>query len=237
MLEIIDLIQSTPEQLSRFKIAVEKVGHKATFLMHPYHHEDRPGIRMFHRPLGFELRRDRFIKACLDSGSPLIIGEARSEYHLLRSRIGPHSFGNLYTVRTVDNNPLPLIGNYTDDRNWSNLADILQQANVKHLVVGGIAIELFTPSHYLGGKSGKLNRELLRVLTTLRKAGEGKIAAARWLEKGLIPNGCAGTAAERLLNAGFDVSISPISSPSNRLEALDYETTLTDFGRMLVAKP
>jgi hypothetical protein len=46
-------------------------------------------------------------------------------------------------------------------------------------------------------------------------------SANEFLKHGLLPNGCAGIAACEFIQAGFEVTLHPVSSPSNKLGALN----------------
>lgn len=215
--ELIELLFAGQNELALFAQKVAQRNGSIPVLVHPFFRQNYPpDYKGYVVPVreNYEKERDRFIKICLDRQVPLVIFEQESEYDLLADRLGlTEKPSSVYTVKTAFEDPRPLYGGPFADYSagWSKLAEILQDTDVKHLTVGGqyMILKKFEGDDDTGVPKLKDNfPPLLR-----RYLGRDRLSVERWTD--LTTNGCAGTTARLMALCGFDVAISPISSPHN----------------------
>ena len=224
--ELVELLKATPAELLRFSTQVKVRKGQVPLLVHPFFTQPYPeGYTGYRIPVrdGYEEDRSRFLKGCLEEESPLVIFEQKPDYHLLTGRIGEVNKPSvIYTVVTHPEDAKPLYGNPFDDPNigWYTLGKIMQTAGVKHLSVGGQYMRLKKVESLDERGLPKLNRMYVPALK--EHLEKEKLSVEDWID--YTAEGCAGAAARYLAMCGFDVAISPISSPDT-LEAVHPQTT------------
>lgn len=191
-LRMLDLLLLRAEQEMELKRLVEIQNGHLDVLVHPYYNDDiseeYPATPEYIR------QRDEFIKyAITREKKPLVVfqdrdGEIEAKTRNIKS-------GTLYVVRRALSNHLESLASH-------HVADVLIRAGVTHVTVGG-RILMFAD-----------DTEALLELEELRKLGIGKPHAMEWLSEDRLPYGCPMWVATGFLKRGFDVSLSPISSPA-----------------------
>lgn len=209
--EIIDLLRAPEKKLNAFGSKVKERGGKITVLIHPFFQEDNPHLWSYRRPETFGADRERFLRSSLIQGDPLVIFEERgASWDVLPKRLGAiHNGGLVYAVKTELVTPTPY-----KPFNMDDITALFRRTGVRTIETGGIIMELFP----LSGRDADDHPFIDMFDQLLYDRGE---SANEFLKNGLLPDGCAGMAACEFIRAGFDVTLHPVSSPSNSLEVLN----------------
>lgn len=225
--QTVDLLALNDQSFRELQRQVYRERRHLQVLVQPWHKEYDPET-VFPATDQYQVERDQFIATAFQKGVPLLIFEQSSQYQQIARRVGANE-GVVYTVRTREKDPTPTaITEYTDNwpfwsprelaraksLAWSRVTQPLKEAGVKDVTVGGRLLVL----HEATNQNGRNKLEQLRGLA------KGKSRASEWLDRGLIPGGNVGNVAYRFLAAGFDVSLSPISSPARTLEPTDLSS-------------
>lgn len=212
-LKILNVLQLTPQEDCVLKERIARYAGNVNILVHPYFLEDEPVSQR--GPTSTYLReRDTLIQASLNSlNTPLIIFEESRRLPFLRDRLSNQQ-GTLYVIQTHREKPTPNIPYleikpHDDKIAWSLLKGALQDLGVRSINIGGRYLFFAALEDSEGIPDIDSSNELRR----LKEIAIGKTNALLWLNMGILPYGCAGSAAQQLLREGFDVSLSTISSP------------------------
>lgn len=214
--EVINLLTAGERRLNVFKSKVrERVG-KISVLIHPFFQEDNPELWCYRRPETFGKDREQFLRSSLINGDPLVIFEERGfGWKALPKRLGAiHPEGTVYAVRTELVTPTPY-----RPYDMNDVTRLFRTTGVRSIEVGGMIMELMP----LDARDADEHPFTDMFDQLLYDRGE---SANEFLQHGLLPDGCAGIAACEFIQAGFEVTLHPVSSPSNKLEALSLRKVL-----------
>lgn len=199
-------------------------------LVHPFYGDgDLTSEPHFELREGYSEERNEFIQRALKQDIPLVIFEEEDSLKDLKKRIDSR-VGTVYVVPTLPGNAMPssIKRNYGYHpifmnlraasglrfEAWRKVTEPLEKAGVKKAIVGGEYMVL----EQLQSDSGK---SLFDQFSSLAK---GKKGAMELVNAGLFPSACPGQVINTLLAAGIDVSISAISSPTNKIEPTKFNS-------------
>lgn len=222
-LAVVNLLRAAESQVEPLARLVTSGGGRVTILVHPYY--EGPLNKIFPLTDLYFQETDGLLKNAADLGHPLVVMESTEDYHRLTRRL-PRTSGILYVVPTLPDEPTPAFFGgpglvyglpFIERFCWWKLARKLRQIGVEHVEVGGRYMLLHPPVY----------RSDMHDMTQMRKWAAGKSLAKDFVAAGLIPEACAGSTVFCLLREGFDVGISAVSSPTNRLEPTDVRELIS----------
>lgn len=219
----VNLLSASQEEIGEFRKTVTQRDGKIASLVHPYWQEDpqqagRDSEEEFYGStnLVYKKQRDQYMESCINNNIPLVLFEETTAIDLLPQKLPSEAQGTVYVIPTKPGTSEP---DSNDKNPWNPVANLLRQAGVKHIVLGGLVLDfnLTGPvqhGEYLDKYQQKINEEIEDLKRYGKQLAESKgtsPAAFRWLQKNVAPIHCVGMAAQELLKAGLDVSFSPIS--------------------------
>lgn len=202
---LVNLVASTQTELDGFAKLVKNNLGKIVFLVHPFFAE-KYGSAAYRSSLSYVRLRRKFISSCLKSDIPIIFAEEQDAVANLQDKLPISPNHTAYVVPTKKYDPALV----NHQRHWPNLVFILRESGVKKITVGGRYM-VFSPTQ--DAKTQNIYPDLQSFALTLQNIPIEQQSTWRWLKRRVIPMGCAGTMARWLSQAGFDTSISPVSSP------------------------
>lgn len=205
----VELITSDSDQIQDFNRKVQAINGILPVMVHPFFSDNPSRLATDHRFVTSEYlaRRDRYLGACIKDDLPLVIFEQEDDFTKLPRRLEKFGTGTIYTVQTENNYPRALGG----QSDWEKLIDILKHGGVELVILGGMYLTNFKSEIAPYMEPG----EFVKKFTAKMKSYEEKYPkAARWLKKDLVPLGCVGGAAIHFLDAGIDVTLSTVATPS-----------------------
>ncbi|MDD2823384.1 MAG: hypothetical protein PHQ59_04885 [Candidatus Daviesbacteria bacterium] len=201
-LQIINLLEANLKERDYFASQVDRCKGKLHVLTHPFYHEEFNG---YPEIPGYAKARDILIKSCITHDIPLVIFEESSKCRTLSLKI-PEIPGILYVVKTEG------ASNYLEYDHYQNqkkLTALFKWAGVSRIVAGGQYMFLRKFPQDVKNPHDRRTLNDLGFLKHLRPN------AKKWIDQRIIPEKCAGGIASNFLISGFDVSLSPVSSPHN----------------------
>lgn len=202
---LVDFPNLMGRDLSLFAGKVERAGGKAYIQVHPWY-DIFKGKNIFRHPLFFRRDREELVQNCSENDLPLIFFEEYDQIDNLKERLKGQA-GTFYQVPTIISDSLPVGHIITQP----NIVHNLTQAGVRQLEIGGQYLAFAQAEKCL---SRDTEYHLFWFAQRMPEFTSEYPEARKWLKEGLIPMGCAGIAIMRFMNRGFDVSISPASSPN-----------------------
>ncbi len=222
----VDLLNADLIYKKLFNAQIKRNSGLVTVLVHPFFRENTEnGKCPFPLTPKYTEARDSFITSAVEQGNPLIIFEEAARCSALAAQIAAKR-GIVYWIATcngdatpafIKNNPQygPFMHHRTRMRleaeTWDRVSATLKEAGARHLTVGGRYMVLHEPTTDYGQ----------RFLADLKEISKRKKFAKEMLYKNLIPGACPGQVMIRLLQRGLDISLSDISSPTNKLTVTD----------------
>jgi hypothetical protein len=207
---ILDLLKLNSSEADELRKQIEIQGGHVDVLVHPYY----PSYaESFNKSIAiYYQQRDRFIENSLIAEKPLILFEEENRLDERKLQLF-HDFknGKLYVVTTYQDAPTPVLPERevlalgkkamaTDKASWDYLENVLKGIGVNHIGIGGMQLIIAHGNRSEGPEQG---------------VAVGKQPSVNgWLKEDKTPLGCVGFAAKELAKRGFDVSFSPITSPS-----------------------
>ncbi len=218
-LEMVDFLKMNRSQQTQFQERVSSFHDQVAILVHPFFLEAFPTFG-YPRPAGYETSRRKFVDFCIRTNSPLIILEQGGDYFKrLPTRLAAltSSDGVVYTAKTETESSI------LEKDDWKKFVAFLRQAEVRNILIGGIFMELWRLGE-MRLKFSQMSRDLqLPEVAYVRRFPEFQEklrGSSRIVERELVPTGCAGNTAGRLLMEGFAVNLLPASSPCSTLQPL-----------------
>jgi len=195
-----------------FKFLVHKYHGKLHVLTHAFHEEEE--INPYYpRAKDYLKKRDSFINACLKNEVPLLLFEKFEDIGKLPQRI--QTEGTIFRVATEDKAGWL----FDHHQQWPVLVRILKDACVRHIIAGGqnMVFKKIPDSESIVDPDYKKYILLFNEICRTSKYSKS------WLERGIFPSECAGGISRLLAKAGFEVTLSPISSPDNYWDIVKNE--------------
>lgn len=218
-LTVVNILRATEVQLAPLADLIKESGGKITIPVHPYY--KGPLNKTFPLTDPYLQATDALLQEAAALARPVVIMESTIDYHLLARRL-PQTEGILYAVPTLPDEPTPAVFGgpgliyglpFIERYCWWKLASKFRRLGVSEAEVGGRYMLLHPPVY----------RSDMRDMAQMRKWADGKNSARYLVAANLIPEACAGSTVFCLLREGFDVGISSVSSPTNRLEPTDSQ--------------
>lgn len=189
-------------------------GGRALVLMHPFFHESHPNHYPLRQDPSVSRRGQRFLRSIQltvqRTHLPIIVFEERGKVRATRARLKGEFNKRVFVLPTHLYSPTPV-------GDWQKHLDALEDAGLKHAILGGQKLGYF-PKSFLRKQfesalaedpNSARDREALVDLDLI----EANIAGA--LRKEDVPwSHCVGTVAKRFLRRGIRVSIMPNASYS-----------------------
>lgn len=198
-------------------------------LVHPFHTQGAQTSTPFEQREGYVSERDDFVQSVISKDIPLVVFQEEATLDALSSQINAES-GRIYVVPTLEGEARPssikrhpqyhlIFMNYRiaaqeNATAWKMAIVPLKNAGVKRAVVGGEYMVLVKP--------GSDAEEVL--FSRFSSLAQGKKGAMKLVAAGVFPSGCPGQVINELLRRGIDISISPISSPTNRIQPTVFDS-------------
>lgn len=216
-LRILGLEDLSGKDFNELKSKVEKSSGAVQVLVHPFL-DGRDAI--FIASPEYEEERDHFVRDALANDIPLIIFEEEGAISDLRRRFNR---GTMYVVPTRwrDGSPASIEKDPRWDEcmsraterdvelfAWHRVIATLVRAGVKRANIGGQYMTFIKPK----------DEEEQRLFDKFRRLAKDKKNASELVNAGIYPNACPGQVSFALLDYDIDVSISTISSPTNKPE-------------------
>lgn len=206
--EIRDLLGPDPGAKKSLAGRVSTSQGKLFILVHPFFNEDNQEDAAYPHAFWYTQRRDGLIRACLSNGLALLIMEEASQMSKLPGRLPTDLSGEIFTVTTEEDEPIPL-------KPFQAFIETLQALHNPQ------QLQIFVAGQYLFFDDAKIYG-----LDSAKEASTGnhsKASYTPWLHLGLVPQGCVGVLA-RDLHRRFNVKIMPdLSSPTTRFEPTNYK--------------
>ena len=210
--------------LNELKRKVKKNKGVIQVLVHPFYKEEEASAEIpFDLRPEYKEERDAFIREVLAADIPLIIFEEEQAVpHLLQRQLNSNT-GTVYVVSTLpgDGRPASMRGpgfnpyfmNWRVAANleynaWSKVMTPLKKTGVKRALVGGQYMVLAKPA----------NKNEERLFGIFNRSAKGNKGAMELVNIGVFPDAYPGKVMESFLKAGIDVSVSTVSSPTNKLQ-------------------
>jgi len=214
--KIIELNTVNPAELGNLRESIARNGGNIDVMVHPYY-QTKIGSEIHPQTTEYKKMRDEFIKSSVENERPLIIFEEKGSFNLLSHRINAQK-GTLYVITTTSDSPNPFFKDkFKDEKKsssfkncWEVILDLFKNLGVYHITVGGRYLLIHQPT----------NKFQKQVLENFKNVALDKKHGKEIVESGLVFDGCVGVTIGNFLLGGMDVSISPISSPSNSLKSL-----------------
>lgn len=205
---VVDLLKMNPPEKARFQLMVEKSGGHLEVFVHPWF-EEKDSDPQYPVTSDYKQARTNLIQSCLENGVPLVIFDGQIE--ALSRHFVFQKTGVIYAVKTIGGEPTPKNGfrfpwqEVNHQKSWQPVLNILKEAGVMHVTVGGryLTLHKISDERFL-----KDYREWVGRIEGLNQRTHAKT----WLGENFLPQGCVAGAAHWLLTR-FDVSLSPTCSP------------------------
>jgi hypothetical protein len=199
---LVHLPSMNTREAQNFKASVASSGGALFTYIHPFY-GDRGRLNVSKSNAEYrryEARRASEIPSLIASGKPVLIFEEGGHVGELPNRIGSKTGTPLYSVITEKAFADPL------GSNWDTLGDILHEANVRQINIGGVSLELL---HGVSKSAQQIREKLMDI------AASGNETAYRMIQRDLLPDPeyCVGKAALELLARGFNISFSLATYP------------------------
>lgn len=212
-LHIKDIFCLTEQETDTLRERINSSDGKINILVHPFFHEDDPVSKRGPSEAYLANRNEAIRRSFETNTQPLIVFEEAHNLPSLQTKLQGEQ-GSLLIVPTHPEQPVPHLSKESDEPHedniaWARLKDLFDNLGVKSAEVGGRYL-------YFAGlvdSEGIEDIDTSKRLSELKGLASEKPNALEWLNKGLLPYGCAGTAAQKLIESGFDVSLSKVSSP------------------------
>jgi len=215
-------------ELSGLRDKVRRNNGAIEILVHPYYEDGKTTLApSFELRESYKEERNEFIQRVLEKDIPLVIFEEEDSLKDLSEKIDSN-VGTVYVVPTLQKEATPSSIKRSHEYHpvlmnsrvahglrfeaWEKVTEPLRKAGVKKAIVGGEYMLLVQPQ-------GDNERILFDQFSSLAK---GKKGAMELVSAGLFPSACPGQVANRLLGIGIDISISSISSPTNKIEPTKF---------------
>lgn len=221
---LVNLVESTQQELDYFSKLVGNNKGTLVFLVHPFF-DEKYGSATYRSSLSYVRLRRKFISRCLESNVPMVFAEEQGAVANLQGKLPISPNHTAYVVPTEEYNPTLI--DYK--RHWPNLVFILRESGVKKITVGGRYM-VFSPTQ--NARTQNIDPALQSFALTFQNTPREQQLTWRWLNREVIPIGCAGTMAMWLSQAGFDISISPISSPGYIEDVETYFREVNRYDRV-----
>ena len=212
MVKDIKILKATQKQLLDFSNLCKKTEGEINIFVHPFYSENTtPTKNKRYVTKKYLKNRDKYIKECLESNTPTIFFQQKSDYQELPKRLD--GFGNhiIYTVQTKDGEETPIGGR----RDWDKLAEILSNSGIGLVTVSGLYLVNIPIKSALKEFDIKYDKEKIQIeFIDKIPIHKNKYPNARvWLEKDFVPTGCVGYTVMNLLRYNFDVSFGKLTAP------------------------
>jgi hypothetical protein len=220
--KIIELNTVSQEMLSDLKESIALNDGNVDVMIHPYYQAEA-GQEAAPPSPEYKKMRDEFIVRSVENRKPLIIFEESKNFNLLSHRINAQK-GALYAVSTEPSSPCPAFGDdfrsrqewpFPAENSWGAILNVFKYLEISNATIGGRYLEINKPKDNFHIQVLEKFKEF--VLNKHMQHGKEIV------ESGMSLDGCVGNAIEYFLLGGIDVSISPISSPSNSLKPLQKD--------------
>jgi hypothetical protein len=216
---LINLLELSEVGQEQFEARVTQSNGRVRVWIHPLvqiNHPDDP------YPASDEykkLLREQLLVPTSDDGVLPIIFQDRRYWHDLEN-IAHFRRKLWYAVPTMDANPTPFFKDTPEPESWEQLVTMLAESEVEGIELAGRYL-LFREIDSEDKEDRNLTQDIILPRISANKY------ALEIIESGLIPYGCVGLASWIFLIPGFDVSISPATSPTNRVESTEqYSATI-----------
>lgn len=216
MINLVEFAELSPGQKNAFNKSVRQADGRVEVAVHPHYNDDWKNNRL-PRTARQIYYTDKHYERIIQSGLPLIFflekyGNAKN---VLLSKFNPGTKGTAYIVNTISSDPKPISAR----RTWPRVVETLQTAQTEEVIVGGQYMPLHPLKECLH-REGDLELTLLARYVQEEQQSRGD--SMPWLKKDFVPYGCAGLTAMWFLYEGFNVRLSPFSSPNQLMTPDDY---------------
>lgn len=209
-LQTTDLLWANDYEMTRFKKQVYSNSNELTILVHPFFEEHTQMVAVYPMASDYQENLDRLLKEHLDQDKPLVIFEEEGKCHFLNRRIVRRMkevVGTLYYIETQKNSSLLSITSF-----WPRLMDIFSHAYVNKISIAGQYM-FFFPGETCRRCPVDCHQDIKEFADHLLTYRGTNLLTDKYLKQDLVPGGCAGTLVRSLSMEGFNISISPASSP------------------------
>lgn len=222
MVDIVDLFNASDQQLGYFRKIMEQSEGKLPIMVHPYFLEHTRGP--LDSAAGYKRDRDQLIKRLLKNSYPLLILEEYERRSSLKARLNeavPDNNVIVHTVYTETGGSLP-----RKPHTLSALGDLLIGLGVQSVEVGGVYMVLIRNKGLEDGlhllkydertlfpvSNPNVYAQKLQAFRNALAGDRRDTSLTEWVGQ-VVPYGCAGLTAGRLLHQGLRVSLSTCSYP------------------------